>query len=408
MSACWALASCAPVAVRRYDGAKMLLTVAMIARDEESRIGASIASAKCLADHIVVVDSGSKDNTVAIAQAAGAKVVHHPWNDDFSAARNAAIPHLKGRWTFWLDADEFVDASSVPNFRHLLSRNDASGFGVIRRDYVNGFEPGEPAGASVSSMIFRVLRNDLGFRFTGRCHEQPCPFPDDLERETGLKVFASPLTLDHDCRYYYEGRIQKALRNGRLLDMEIRERPGRLYWMIQCGATLLDVPGMADRGKEVMAQSLHQIAAMHDQPRAPMALVELALEYAVNTPAAENLPLSPQQAYDLAQKWFPDAVPVIWMRAKRAYDVGDFEGAIPILRRLIDIGERRAYNLEVPFDQAVVGDDARLNLGVCLLRTAQLDESERIFRQINPTGPRGEEARMNLNVVESLREKFAR
>lgn len=384
----------------------MLLTIAMIARDEESRIGASIASAMALSDHIVVVDTGSKDNTAAIAEAAGATVVNHPWDDDFAAARNAAIPHLKGRWTLWLDADEFVDASTIPDFLPLLSRDDACGFGVIRRDYVNGFKPGEPPGPSVSSMIFRVLRNDIGFRFTGRCHEQPEPFPDDLERELGLKVYSSPLTLDHDCRYYYEGRIQKALRNGRLLDMEVRERPGRLYWMIQCGATLLDVPGNAARGKEVLAESLAQIAKLRDQPRAPMALVELALEYAVHMPTSDNLPLSPQEAYDLAQKWFPNAVPVIWMRAKRAFDAGDFQGAIPILRRLIDIGQRRAYDLEVPFDHAVVGDDARLNLGVCLLRIAELDESEHILRQIDPTGPRGEEAKMNLDVIESLRKQF--
>jgi len=385
----------------------MLLTVAIIARDEESRIGASIASARSLADHLVVVDSGSTDNTVAIAQAAGAQVVHHQWDDDFAAARNAAIPYLKGRWTLWLDADEFVDASSVADFRHVLSRNDASGFGIIRRDHVNGFKPGEPPGPHVSTMIYRVLRNDLGFRFTGRCHEQPAPFPDVLERETGLKVFASPLILDHDCRYYYEGRFQKALRNGRLLDIEVRERPGRLYWMIQCGATLLDVPGMVQRGKEVMADSLKLIAALREQPGAPFSLVELALEYAAHFSPAENLPLTPQEAYDLAQKWFPNAVPVIWMRAKRAYDAGDFENAIPILRRLIDIGERRAYDLEVPFDQAVIGDDARLNLGVCLLRLAQLDDAEREFRKINPTGPRAEEAGMNLGVIESLRRQFA-
>lgn len=386
----------------------MLLTVAMIARDEESRIGASIASAKKLSDHIVVVDTGSKDNTVAVAESAGAMVVHHIWGDDFAAARNAALPHVRGRWTLWLDADEFIDASTIPDFLPLLSRTDACGFGVVRRDYVNGFKLDEPSGPSVSTMIFRVLRNDLGFHFTGRCHEQPEPFPDDLERDRGLKVYASPLVLDHDCRYYYEGRIKKALRNGRLLDMEVRERPGRLYWMIQCGATLLDVPGMAARGKEVMAASLAEIVKLRNLARAPMALVELALEYAVNMPAAEHLPLSPQEAYDLAQKWFPEAVPMIWMRAKRAFDADEFESAIPILRRLIDIGERRAYDQEVPFDHAVVGEDARLNLGVCLLRAAQLDAAEREFRKINPSGPRGDEAKMNLAVIESLRRQFTK
>jgi tetratricopeptide (TPR) repeat protein len=383
-----------------------LLTVAMIARNEAGRIASSIESARALADEIIVVDTGSTDPTAQIARDLGARVIFHEWNDDFAAARNAAIPHLQSRWTLWLDADERIVPDSIDEFRPYLLRDDVLAYGIIRRDHVGGLKPGEKADQYVSTIILRVLRNDLGFSFTGRCHEQPHPWPNNLVARTGLKLVVAPLTLDHDCDYYFEGRFRKAQRNGRLLEMEVRDRPGRLYWMIHCGATLLDIPESAPRGHQVMRQALEQIARMRDCPRPPFALVEIALEYAAYAPPHDQLPLSADEAASLAERWFPNAAPIIWMRAKRAFEQNDFEAAIPILRRLISMGQTGAYDREVPFDHIIVGDDARLNLGVCLLRLGQLEEAESLFTQISPTGPRAQEAAMNLNVVQSIRRQF--
>jgi hypothetical protein len=383
-----------------------LLSVAMIARDEAQRIAASIESARALADEIIVVDTGSRDQTPQIARDLGAQVIFHEWDDDFAAARNAAIPHLQTRWTLWLDADERIVSESIESFRPLLDRDDVLAYCIVRRDHVGGLKVGTASNQYVSAIILRVLRNDLGFTFTGRCHEQPEPWPSVVAARTGLKLVLAPLTLDHDCDYYFEGRFRKAQRNGRLLEMEVRERPGRLYWMIQCGATLLDVPGAAPRAHQVMRQALEMIAEMRDHERPPFALVEIALEYAANAPPGDQLPLNPDDATELAVRWFPNAAPIVWLRARRAFDRADYEAAVPILRRLLRMGQTGGYDLEVPFDRAIVGDDARLNLGVCLLRQGQLDEAESLFKEINPTSLRGEEAAMNLKVVHSLRQQF--
>lgn len=384
----------------------MLLTVAMIARNEGKRIGASLEAVRGIADQIVVVDSGSTDDTASVARAHGAIVVPFEWCDDFAAARNAAYPHIRGRWTFWIDADEVLDRTTCDELPKMLARNDTLGFGVFRRDYMGGFKPGQPGGKFVTSVIFRILRNDLGIRFTGRCHEQPDPPPDELAAATGLRAYSSPVTLDHDCDYYFDGRFRKASRNGRLLEMEVRERPGRLYWMIQAGATLLDVPESRERGHEIMRDALRLIASRQAEAKPPMSMVEIALEYAAHAPASDNLPLSPDEAAALAEKWFPNAAPVIWMRARRAFQSEDYETAIPILKRLLHMGETRSYDIEVPFDGAIVGDDARLNLGACYIRLGEIDQAEAVLKQIDPTGPRGEEARLNLMTIEKVRETF--
>lgn len=73
-----------------------------------------------MVDEIVIVDTGSMDGTLEIAREFGAKIVHHPWNDDFSEARNVSLANATGDWALWLDADEEVEwATSL----HRLNRS---------------------------------------------------------------------------------------------------------------------------------------------------------------------------------------------------------------------------------------------------------------------------------------------
>ena len=78
----------------------------MIVRDEEEHLGVCLASLAGIVDDVVVVDTGSVDDTIAIATRLGAWVYHHAWTDDFSAARNVALDHADGRWILYIDADE--------------------------------------------------------------------------------------------------------------------------------------------------------------------------------------------------------------------------------------------------------------------------------------------------------------
>lgn len=82
------------------------LSLCLIARDEAAMIGDCLASVADVVDQIVLVDTGSSDATPDIAAAAGATVVRHQWQGDFSAARNAALPAATGDWILILDADE--------------------------------------------------------------------------------------------------------------------------------------------------------------------------------------------------------------------------------------------------------------------------------------------------------------
>ena len=78
----------------------------MIAKNEAQFIQEALESASCWADELIVLDTGSTDQTVEIAQKAGARVHSFEWCDDFSAARNASLAYASSDWVAILDADE--------------------------------------------------------------------------------------------------------------------------------------------------------------------------------------------------------------------------------------------------------------------------------------------------------------
>lgn len=84
----------------------MAITLCMIVRDEAERLPHCLASVAGVVDEAVIVDTGSQDDTVAIARDWGARVYEAPWEEDFAAARNIALKYVTTEWVLVLDADE--------------------------------------------------------------------------------------------------------------------------------------------------------------------------------------------------------------------------------------------------------------------------------------------------------------
>jgi glycosyltransferase involved in cell wall biosynthesis len=88
------------------------LSVCMIVRNESQHLPKALASVKGIAAEIVVVDTGSTDDTVSIATEMGAKVLHLAWTDDFASARNAALEAATQPWILSLDPDQMLVSDS--------------------------------------------------------------------------------------------------------------------------------------------------------------------------------------------------------------------------------------------------------------------------------------------------------
>lgn len=196
------------------------LALVMIARDEASRIGRALDSARPHVDRMIVLDTGSTDSTRAVAAAHGAIVHAFAWCDDFSAARNAALAHSDAAWNLVLDADEWVEGGASALGPTRLPATGGDFMGVVRLTNVQ--DPESQATASVS-WLRRVLPR--GARYEGRIHEQPVGPGADRRLD---------LRLGHD-GYTAANLTRKSDRNEALLMLELQTSPEDAYLWFQLG-----------------------------------------------------------------------------------------------------------------------------------------------------------------------------
>ena len=116
----------------------MKLSLAMIVKNEESVLGHCLESVQGLVDEIVIVDTGSSDATVEIAEAHGARVFPFAWVNDFALARNYALDRCTGDWLLVLDADEAIDVLDHALIRKICEEGAAPAYRLILRNYFSG------------------------------------------------------------------------------------------------------------------------------------------------------------------------------------------------------------------------------------------------------------------------------
>ena len=102
----------------------MELSLCMIVRDEESRLGRCLESVRDTVDEIVILDTGSADGTKAIARRYTDRVYDYAWKDDFADARNTSFSYASKPFILWLDADDVLDPGEAEKLLALKKRLD--------------------------------------------------------------------------------------------------------------------------------------------------------------------------------------------------------------------------------------------------------------------------------------------
>ncbi|HIE56022.1 MAG TPA: glycosyltransferase family 2 protein, partial [Chromatiaceae bacterium] len=157
------------------------ISLCMIVKNEEENLPHSLESVKSLVDEMVIVDTGSSDRTLEIAEAYGAKIYTFKWRNDFSSARNFSIEHASCPWILILDADEQISPRDHDNIKDLIRNRgkEVFGFELIQRNYVydskingivlcRGEYPEEKDFLGFLPVpVIRLFRNDPRIRFKG-------------------------------------------------------------------------------------------------------------------------------------------------------------------------------------------------------------------------------------------------
>jgi glycosyltransferase involved in cell wall biosynthesis len=166
----------------------LTLSLCMIVKDEEEMLPRSLAAVNDAVDEIIVVDTGSTDRTVEIAESFGARVLHHEWTGDFAAARNISFDAATSDWILYLDADEVLIKEDGERLRALTQRVWREAFYLVETNHTGDIGDGE----ALTHNALRVFRNRDEYRFEGRLHEQianklPAFNPERLEA-TSVRV----------------------------------------------------------------------------------------------------------------------------------------------------------------------------------------------------------------------------
>jgi tetratricopeptide (TPR) repeat protein len=387
----------------------MGLSFCMIARNEANRLARCLSSVRAVAAELIVLDTGSTDDTVTIAQSFGAQVHHFTWNNDFSAARNEALKYVTGDWVLVLDADEVLVPEVIPMLRLAMQQQDAIVINLMRQE----------VGATQSpySLVSRLFRRHPAVYFSRPYHAMV----DDsvtqlLQNEPHWQVINCPaVAILHDG--YEPGTIasrDKLKKAKTTMEGFWAAHPTDPYVCSKLGALYVQM-GDLDRGMQLLTQGIQVLAAApdsslvqspdHSPANYPNAAILYELHYHLGIAYSHSANgLQAEQHYRSAIEQ-----PLLPQLKLGAYNnlgnllkaKGDLEGAEAAYQTCLSIDPSFAighYNLGMTLRamgqlEAAIAHyqtaiqlqpsyaEAYQNLGVVLLKLGRVPESLQAFRQ---------------------------
>lgn len=146
------------------------LSLCMIVKNEQDVLERCLTSCKNLFDEIIIIDTGSTDNTISISKKFTSKIYNFVWCDDFSAARNFAFSKAKSQYIMWLDADDVIPLKSL---KQLLKLKQDLSSDTYMLKYDIAFYKNKP---TFSYYRERIVKNCPKAKWQGIVHECITPF----------------------------------------------------------------------------------------------------------------------------------------------------------------------------------------------------------------------------------------
>ncbi|MBD1876133.1 tetratricopeptide repeat protein [Nodosilinea sp. FACHB-131] len=359
-----------------------MISLCMIVKDEAATLARTLESVQGVVGEIVVVDTGSVDNTVAIAQSHGAKVHRFAWENDFAAARNESLRHATGDWVLVLDADEVLLSATAQVLQQLdqgqplgdIAAEDVLAVNLLR------LELGAPQ--APYTLITRCFRRLPEITFNRPYHETVDDSVAALQAQAARwqVVTLGEVAIHHTgydpavvvergkfdrARTAMEGYLAEHPNDGYLLN-----KLAALY--VESNQAELALPllnralAQADTLDELTCYELHyhRALALADRPTQAASDYEAALALAVP-------PMLKLGAW------------INYGSLKKAQ--GDLEGAIELFQKAIEADPTLAI--------------AHYNLGTAHRNRGYLDEAIAAYRQAIALNPNYAEAHQNLGVA---------
>jgi glycosyltransferase involved in cell wall biosynthesis len=340
----------------RSEQARGLIAATLIVKNEAQVLGACLESVKNVVDEIVVVDTGSSDESIAIAREHGALVHELAWTGDFAAARNAALELTSCAWILYIDADERLDAVERASVEELLGDASEVAFRILLK----------PDSLSTPYREFRVWRNDPRIRFEGVIHEKVVPAIQRVADEDGRAIGVADLLLTH---VGYEGdQTHKHRRNLPLLRRQLEVEPDNLFNLHHLARVLegLDEPEEAEK---VLAHAVELVrTTCAGDPLGSLSIADLIRIRHLRGDDVGELVAD-------ARHRFPDNWLIVFLEGRYLIDHARYEEALARFRRLLAVDLAPLPDAGPAYDARIFGSLSYDACAVCLFRLGRLAEA---------------------------------
>jgi glycosyltransferase involved in cell wall biosynthesis len=337
-------------------GPRGLVAAALIVRDEARHLPDCLTSLRDVVDDIVVVDTGSVDDSPAIAAAHGARVFHRPWDDDFAAARNAALNRCESEWILYIDADERLDPVPRAMVEALLAGVPEVAFRLLLRPWTGATPYRE----------YRLWRNDPRIRFEGVIHEKVVPAIHAVADADHRPIGVCDLLLTH---VGYEGdQTRKHHRNLPLLRRQVRVEPGNVFNWHHLARVLAGL-GRHRQSERVLRHAIEVTRAKSvTDPNGVLAYSDLI---AIRHERGEDV----TELLAEARGMYPHNCLLLWQEARALTAAGRHDEAIAAFDELLAVDLKRLPDYGPAYDERLFGELSHEGRGLCLFRLGRYSEA---------------------------------
>lgn len=345
------------------------LTLAVMVRDDARRLDRCLTSLKDHVGEIVVLDTGSVDDSVAVAESHHARVHKIEWPDNFSQALNVLLAMVHSTWTLRLDSDEWMDPKEAGELRNLVKEEGASAFRLIRRDL-------NEAGSYAEIHITRLWRTHERIRYEGAVHEV-IPASHFQEAWPGKHVINTDVFIWHDG--YTTDFAGKVRRNIELLQREVNEYPDRIEPQAMLATSLVsakDPEGM--KALEALTDKLIDLDFEIPPPQIALALAV----YMTGLPEGQVKSEKTARVIEKACHWYPKNPAILYYAGILEKERGDLEAAFKHLLKLEARVELGDYDRSVPIPKEFLGEKLYGALGFVAQQLGRHDVAQRCHRRM--------------------------
>jgi len=352
----------------------------MIVKNEAKHLGKALQSVADCVDEIVIVDTGSEDNTLQIAESFGAKVIEFDWIDDFAAARNCAIGNSTSDWILTLDADEYLLPEAQLKLKQLKQELTSPNFYYW---FTRVFQKNNNAVTYQKKIYLFPNRPDIHWKF--RVHEQinhDFALLDMQSRTIDLRI---QLERSDETA---ETRQKKSLYYYQLLLEELERYPNESILLYHLGKECY----MLKKYNEAIIYLQQAFDTLHENS----ALFSDLTYYLVSSLYSSGRMIEGWSALKHAQEVFPENISLLNLEASLMRVQKKPEKAAELYLEVIEIcksGDQTQDNI----DTRQASASARLNLADIYMELSQTDKAKQMWSAVLKDFPENEWALKGLN-----------